>query len=55
MGAVVIGAGWKAIIASGLEKVLIAFFTSPILGFIVGFIIFRLVLMLSLEGFTPSK
>lgn len=47
MGAVVIGAGWKAIIVSGIEKVLIALFTSPILGFFVGFIIFRSVLMLS--------
>ena len=47
IGAVVIGAGWKAIIASGIEKVLIALFTSPILGFLVGFIIFRLVLILS--------
>ena len=54
MGAVVIGAGWKAIIASGLEKVLIALFTSPILGFIVGYIIFRLVLMLSWKA-SPSS
>ena len=46
MGAVAIGAGWGAIQIAGLEKVLIALFTSPIIGFIIGFLILRLILLL---------
>ena len=41
IGAVVMGAGWQAIKLPGLEKILIALFTSPILGFVFGFIILR--------------
>lgn len=52
VGAVMIGAGWKAIQMNGLEKILIALFTSPIIGFIVGFLIFRIVLLLSWKS-TP--
>ena len=33
IGAVVMGAGWRAIKLHGIEKVLIALFTSPIIGF----------------------
>jgi PiT family inorganic phosphate transporter len=47
IGAVVLAAGWQAIQMHGLEKILIALFTSPIIGFIFGFIILRLVLLLS--------
>jgi len=47
VGAVVIGAGWQAIQLGGLEKVLIALFTSPIIGFILGFLILRLIYLLS--------
>jgi len=47
IGAVVIGAGWQAIQLGGLEKILIALFTSPIIGFIFGFLILRLILILS--------
>ena len=47
MGAVVIGAGWQAIQIGGLEKVLIALFTSPIIGFAFGFLILRLIYFLS--------
>ena len=47
MGAVAIGAGWQAIQMGGLEKVLIALFTSPIVGFIFGYLILRLVYILS--------
>jgi PiT family inorganic phosphate transporter len=47
MGAVVIGAGWQAIQLGGLEKVLIALFTSPIIGFAFGFLILRLIYILS--------
>jgi len=37
IGAVAVGAGWQAIQLAGLEKVLIALFTSPIIGFVVGY------------------
>jgi inorganic phosphate transporter, PiT family len=47
IGAVVMAAGWNAILLKGLEKVLIALFTSPIIGFVVGYLILRLVMMLS--------
>jgi inorganic phosphate transporter, PiT family len=47
IGAVMIGAGWQAIELGGLEKILIALFTSPIIGFAIGFIILRLILILS--------
>jgi inorganic phosphate transporter, PiT family len=46
IGAVVIGAGWKAILLHGLEKILIALFISPIIGFVIGFFIFRMILLL---------
>ncbi|MBN2676688.1 MAG: inorganic phosphate transporter, partial [Anaerolineaceae bacterium] len=42
IGAVAIGAGWKAIQIGGVEKVLVALFTSPILGFLVGYLILKL-------------
>ena len=47
LGAVLVGAGWQAIELPGLEKVLIALFTSPVIGFVVGFVLLRLVLLLS--------
>ncbi len=47
LGAVVIGAGWQAIEMTGLMKILIALFASPIVGFLVGFIILRLSLLAS--------
>ena len=47
VGAVTMGAGWQAIQMGGLEKVLIALFTSPILGFVFGYLILRLVLIFS--------
>jgi len=46
IGAVVIDAGWKAIELPGLIKILVALFTSPILGFIFGFIFLKLILLL---------
>lgn len=52
VGAVAMGAGWQAIQLGGLEKVLIALFTSPILGFVFGYLILRLVYMLSWDA-TP--
>jgi len=47
VGAVIVGAGWKAIQLPGMEKILIALFISPIIGFVVGYIILRLILLLS--------
>jgi len=52
IGAVAIGAGWGAIQLGGLEKVLIALFTSPIIGFVFGYLILRLVYILSWDA-TP--
>jgi PiT family inorganic phosphate transporter len=47
IGAVVMAAGFQAIERKGLEKILIALFTSPIIGFVLGFILLRLILLLS--------
>jgi PiT family inorganic phosphate transporter len=47
IGAVVIAAGWHAILLHGLEKILIALFLSPIIGFLVGYLLLRLILLLS--------
>ena len=46
VGAVVCGAGWQVIQWPSLLKVLIALFTSPIIGLIAGYLISRLVVML---------
>ncbi len=47
LGAVIIGAGWQAIELKGMEKILIALFLSPLLGFLIGFIVLRLSLLAS--------
>jgi PiT family inorganic phosphate transporter len=47
VGAVVVGAGWQALQLPGLEKILIALFTSPIIGFLFGFLILRLIFLFS--------
>jgi PiT family inorganic phosphate transporter len=47
IGAVVIRAGWTVIEIPGIEKILLALFLSPIIGFIFGYIILRLILMVS--------
>jgi inorganic phosphate transporter, PiT family len=47
VGAVVMGAGWGAIKVEGLEKVLIVLFTSPLIGFVFGFMIIRMIFILS--------
>jgi len=46
IGAVVIDAGWKAIQLPGLLKILIALFTSPLIGFVVGYFLLKLILRL---------
>jgi PiT family inorganic phosphate transporter len=47
IGAVVVGAGFKTIIMSGVYKVLITLFVSPIIGFVAGWLIANLVYLLS--------
>ncbi len=47
IGAVVMAAGWDAIQLHGLEKILIALFVSPVLGYLIGFIVLRVVMMMS--------
>jgi PiT family inorganic phosphate transporter len=47
IGAVVISAGWRAIEMVGLQKILIALFASPIIGYIFGYFVLRLILILS--------
>jgi PiT family inorganic phosphate transporter len=46
VGAVLAGAGYGAIKLHGLEKVVIALITSPLLGFVVGFVLTRLIYFL---------
>lgn len=46
MGAVTIGAGWQSIQIAGLEKVLIALFTSPIIGLLFGYFVSKIVYFL---------
>lgn len=47
LGAVVAGAGWRVVELPGLEKVLVALLTSPLIGFVVGFLLLKLVVALS--------
>jgi PiT family inorganic phosphate transporter len=46
VGAVLVGAGTGAIKLAGLYKVLIALFASPVIGFLIGFIVTRLIYIL---------
>jgi inorganic phosphate transporter, PiT family len=52
LGAVVMAAGWTAIELPGLVKTLVSLFSSPIIGLVVGFLIIRVVLLLSWQA-TP--
>jgi PiT family inorganic phosphate transporter len=47
MGAVIMAAGWRAIQLGGLEKILIALFASPLLGYVIGFLLLKLITLLS--------
>jgi PiT family inorganic phosphate transporter len=47
IGAVTVGAGWQTIQPGGLEKVLITLFLSPIIGFLAGYLILRVTILLS--------
>jgi PiT family inorganic phosphate transporter len=53
IGAVLVGAGWEAIIPSGLIKVLLTLLTSPIIGFIFGYIFLKFIFLLSWNA-TPK-
>ena len=53
LGAVIVGSGKGAIKLEGLEKVFIALFTSPLIGFAVGLVIMRLTLWAA-RGATPT-
>jgi len=53
VGAVIVGSGWSAIQLGGLEKILIALFTSPILGFLFGYAVLRITFALSWNA-TPK-
>lgn len=52
IGAVVVEAGWSGILLPGLEKILLALFISPIIGFVIGYLFLRLILILSWKA-TP--
>ena len=53
IGAVSMGAGWRAIQVSGLEKTLIPLFIAPLFGFVIGYIVLRIIIRLSWEA-SPS-
>ncbi len=53
IGAVSAGSGWRVIHFGGLDKVLIALFISPFIGFLVGYLLTRLIYFLS-RGATPK-
>ena len=52
IGAVTMGVGWQAIRMEGLWKILIPLFTSPLIGFVFGFLLLKLILALSRDA-TP--
>ncbi len=43
IGAVVMAAGWQAIQLPGLQKIMLTLFTSPIIGFVIGLLVLRVV------------
>lgn len=45
IGAAVVDSGWGVIKMAGIEKVLLVLFTSPLIGFALGFIITRLIML----------
>jgi len=47
IGAVVMGSGWKVIQWQGLIKILLTLLTSPFIGFIIGWLLLKIVVMLS--------
>jgi PiT family inorganic phosphate transporter len=53
LGSVIVGAGFDVVKISGLEKILIALFISPIIGFVVGFLLTKLIYFLTRQA-TPK-
>jgi PiT family inorganic phosphate transporter len=53
VGAVMLDTGWSSINVNGLLKILIVLFTSPIIGFIAGLLIAKLILLLCSKA-TPG-
>ena len=53
IGAVVVGAGWEAILMPGLIKVLLTLLISPLIGFLFGYIFLKLLILLSWNA-TPK-
>jgi PiT family inorganic phosphate transporter len=47
IGSVAIAAGWGAIKLAGLEKILIALFASPIIGYLIGYIFLKLIVLIA--------
>lgn len=46
IGAVIMAAGWQAILLPGLEKILVALFASPIVGYVIGYLLLKLIALL---------
>jgi PiT family inorganic phosphate transporter len=53
VGSVVVAASWNAIKLAGLYKILIALFALPLVGFVLGFMILRLIYFLASQA-TPN-
>jgi inorganic phosphate transporter, PiT family len=53
IGAVAMGAGWRAIELPGLAKILIPLFVAPVIGLCIGYIVLRIVVRLSWDA-SPS-
>jgi inorganic phosphate transporter, PiT family len=50
IGSVAAGVGFGSIQLAGIEKILIALFASPLIGFVIGFIMTRLIILLCLNA-----
>ncbi len=53
VGAVLVGAGWQVIRPEGLTKIAIALFFSPLVGFVVGWLLMRVIMFLARDA-TPK-
>jgi PiT family inorganic phosphate transporter len=53
IGAVLVGAGWEAILVPGLLKVLLTLLTSPLIGFLFGYLFLKILILLSWNA-TPK-
>lgn len=53
VGAAVVSSGWDAIKFTGFVRVLLALFISPLVGFAIGFLVLKLIYLLS-QGATPN-